>query len=110
MPLASPLPTTLLPWAWSLPFRPSRRANAMLWTPELRNAATISLFRIEEQVIREVFKDDQWLTGPKSLQYQRILRWAWENRGGPRESDNCLSLARLWERTSTDDQVDTQPL
>src|SRR5215467_11258377 len=28
-------------------------------------------------------------------------------RGGPRESDNCLSLARLWERTSTDDQVDT---
>src|SRR5262245_49332531 len=31
-------------------------------------------------------------------------------RGGPRESDNCLSLARLWERTSTDDQVDTQPL
>jgi hypothetical protein len=31
-------------------------------------------------------------------------------RAGPRESDNRLSLARLWERTSTDDQVDTQSL
>jgi hypothetical protein len=32
------------------------------------------------------------------------------HRAGPRESDNRLSLARLWERTSTDDQVDTQSL
>jgi hypothetical protein len=33
-----------------------------------------------------------------------------EKRAGPRESDNSLSLARLWERTSTDDEVDTQAL
>src|SRR5262249_21250343 len=33
-----------------------------------------------------------------------------QDRAGPRESDNSLSLARLWERTSTDDQVDTQAL
>src|SRR5262249_6493817 len=31
-------------------------------------------------------------------------------RAGPRESDNWLSLARLWERTSTDEQVETQSL
>jgi len=31
-------------------------------------------------------------------------------RAGPCESDNWLSLARLWERTSTDDKVDTQSL
>ena len=33
-----------------------------------------------------------------------------EMRAGPRESDNWLSLARLWERTSTDEQVETQSL
>ena len=31
-------------------------------------------------------------------------------RAGPRESDNWLSLARLWERTSTNEQVETQSL
>jgi len=34
----------------------------------------------------------------------------WGERAGPCESDNWLSLARFWERTSTDDKVDTQSL
>jgi len=33
-----------------------------------------------------------------------------ESRAGPRESDDRLSLARLLERTSTDDQGDPQAL
>ena len=53
-------------------------------------------------------------TGVLELQWtqtwQSLVRGDAEDRAGPRESDNSLSLARLWERTSTDDQVDTQAL